>query len=513
MDSLDREKQSAYMVVVHAKDMPGMKTGGSATTTVTITVSDINDNVATFKKRTFRFDVKEDEKENFKIGTLEVEDKDEEQNKDPVFSIVPVSTTAPKFTNVFQIVRNPWKNGVLTLKQKLDFESRKTYTFDVHVREDNLVRPSDGQGTNAITKANVVINVLDVDEPPIFSQNAYVFNLYEDAKELIKIGSVLASDPDAAKHSIRYFIDDPRCPVKIESKTGDMYTNRKLDRELIPSYTFYVTAEESTPKALKSYVNVSLNVLDVNDNAPELTNIQDLFACENDGPGTVIGTIGASDKDEHQHKFRFSLAKQSPNFSLINHGSKAANITVVQGGFDLEDRQEYQMEIVLKDGGSPSLSSTTTITIRVCSCGRDRKHYYCKPAYVQAGVSTSALIAILLCILTILVIVIFIVVRKRYQKDALVTLGKGSREIHEQLVTYDEEGGGEMDTNGYDPPADRGHVAAMIEAKKDAADHDRDGIPYDTLHIYGYEGPGSLAGSLSSLQTSCPLTAAWTTMS
>lgn len=45
-------------------------------------------------------------------------------------------------------------------------------------------------------------------------------------------------------------------------------------------------------------------------------------------------------------------------------------------------------------------------------------------------------------------------------------------------------------------------MAVMIEMKKDEADHDRDGFPYDTLHIYGYEGPESLAGSLSSLESS-----------
>lgn len=46
------------------------------------------------------------------------------------------------------------------------------------------------------------------------------------------------------------------------------------------------------------------------------------------------------------------------------------------------------------------------------------------------------------------VIVILFVMRKRYQKDSLAHM-KNSGEIHEQLVTYDEEGGGEMDTNGY----------------------------------------------------------------
>lgn len=52
------------------------------------------------------------------------------------------------------------------------------------------------------------------------------------------------------------------------------------------------------------------------------------------------------------------------------------------------------------------------------------------------------------------------------------------------------------------PTACKGDMAAMIEVKKDEADHDRDGFPYDTLHIYGYEGPESLAGSLSSLGSS-----------
>ncbi|KAG9341284.1 hypothetical protein JZ751_019386 [Albula glossodonta] len=98
-----------------------------------------------------------------------------------------------------------------------------------------------------------------------------------------------------------------------------MYLDRKLDRETTPVHMFNVTAEEATPQALRSHVSVSLVVLDVNDNAPELTNIQDLFACEKDERGTVIGTIGATDKDEHQQSFHFSLAKQSPKFSLTSH--------------------------------------------------------------------------------------------------------------------------------------------------------------------------------------------------
>lgn len=127
-------------------------------------------------------------------------------------------------------------------------------------------------------------------------------------------------------------------------------------------------------------------------------------------------------------------------------------------------------------------------------------------------------------------ITLLIFLRRRLRKQARAH-GKSVPEIHEQLVTYDEEGGGEMDTTSYDvsvltavrqggdvgaakPPRAAlyaqvqkpplhvpGEMAAMIEVKKDEADHDGGGPPYDTLHIYGYEGAESIAESLSSLGT------------
>lgn len=141
--------------------------------------------------------------------------------------------------------------------------------------------------------------------------------------------------------------------------------------------------------------------------------------------------------------------------------------------------------------------------------------------------------------LCLAVIALLIFLRRRLRKQARAH-GKSVPEIHEQLVSYNEEGGGEMDTNSYDvsvlnsmrrggakppgpgldarplvyaqvqkpprrtPPTVHGgpgDMAAVIEVKKDEADHDGGGPPYDTLHIYGYEGSESIAESLSSLGT------------
>uniref|UniRef100_A0A8C1GLT5 Cadherin-5 n=1 Tax=Cyprinus carpio TaxID=7962 RepID=A0A8C1GLT5_CYPCA len=517
--SLDREKQSQYIIAIKAKDMPGMENGNSATTTVTININDVNDNIATFKKGKYQFNVKEDSKLGTEIGVLGVEDKDEIQNKNPKFTI------QNEFDKVFDIKLNNEKDGILSLKVPLDYETNSMYKFYVNVDEHTESKSPDNQGPNLQKKAEVSIHVIDVDEPPVFSKTEYNFNISEGPFSSPNIGAVSAKDPDNTGYKIRYSIEDANCPVAVDPVQGHLSLKRQLDREQQSLHTFKVTAHEDVPNGLKSYALVNLKVLDINDNAPELIN-GNLHVCENDIAGTIIGTVGAYDKDESSKRFHFTLAKKSSNFSLHDNENNTASIELKQGGFSTERSMKYVLEIEISDGGTPEQKSITLVQIKVCTCQTGRRIEYCR-AYAQTGVSVSALLAILLCIITILVIVILIVLRRRYQKEVLIA--KSSGEIHEQLVTYDEEGGGEMDTNGYDvsilssachdssfrpgtgpslyavvkkPPACKGDMGMMIEVKKDEADHDRDGIPYDTLHIYGYEGSESLAGSLSSLDSS-----------
>lgn len=520
-EPLDREVRRMYMLVVQAQDLRGKKQGNTATTSVTVTLADINDNMASFTKSSYLFKVPETQKTEVKIGTLDLEDRDEIQNKDPVFTI-----TAPH-SNTFMIQRSQTKDGNLMLKQVLDYETQSSYTFSVDVRENNLQSPADNKD-KALTRTQVTVQVLDVDEPPVFSKDVYSFSVEEEAM-VDNIGVVTARDPDHANKTIRYSIEEKDCPVGVNPITGQLYTHRKLDRELEATYSIQVKAQEEA-HGLASFVKVSLRVIDINDNEPELS-AEDIFVCENDMKNTVIGTIRATDNDEQLALFSFSLVTPNSNFSVMNNEDNSANILLTHGGFRLDDPQDYVLDIGITDGGRPPKSSVTPLPVRVCRCDSQRIHTQCKAAHLRTGISVHALIAILLCILTILVIVILIVLRKRYQKEALVSLGGKNAEIHEQLVSYDEEGGGEMDTNGYDvsiltsarhdvgmaptqrqgpalyaavrrPAACQGDMAVMIEVKKDEADQDRDGIPYDTLHIYGYEGPGSLAGSLSTLDSS-----------
>ncbi|KAM7408338.1 hypothetical protein PAMA_002172 [Pampus argenteus] len=528
ISTLDRETKSQYVVVVKAQDMRGMPSGSTATTSVTITITDTNDNIASFTRRTYELQVPEDHKLNEKIGTLELEDRDQIQNKEPIFNI------PNENKQMFDVILSPNKDGNIMLKQALDYETTNSYTFTVRVGE-KLSFPADNAGS-AVTTAQVNIKVLDVDEPPVFSQLIYSFNVVEE--RLVKnVGMVTARDPDKANKSIRYSILDKDCPITINPLTGQLSTLRTLDRELEATHMFQVKAQEE-PSGLESFVKVNIIVQDINDNKPELA-VDEIFVCESDNAGTVIGTLRATDKDDQPASFSFNLASPSANFSIKDYGNNTADVMVKQGPFRMDDPSDNSLDVSISDGGQPIQASVTKLSIKVCQCEARRIPTHCKAGAQRMGVSVHALIAILLCILTILVIVILFVMRKRYQKDSLASM-KNSGEIHEQLVTYDEEGGGEMDTNGYDvsiltsachdgsllrhpdhhphpslyamvqkpphqhtqPTACKGDMAAMIEVKKDEADHDRDGIPYDTLHIYGYEGPESLAGSLSSLESS-----------
>ncbi|XP_044519171.1 cadherin-5 [Gracilinanus agilis] len=541
--NLDREKQSKYEIVVEAKDGPGLH-GESSTATVIITLSDINDNFPIFTETNYKFVVPEDIRVGSSLGSLTVEDPDEPQNRMTKYSIV-----QGEYRDTFIIVLDASRNeGIIKPMKPLDYEHIKEYSFSIEATDPtiNLRYLNNAPPKNL---ALVHINVTDVDEPPVFSQPFYHFKMSENER-VNSVGSVLAKDPDAAQRNIGYSIrkTSDRGQFFRITKQGYISNVKELDREIYPWYNLTIEAKElnahGNPTGLESIVQVHIEILDVNDNAPEIPHPNDAKVCENAAPGILVSRILAIDKDitPPDVKFKYSLIKEDSNFTLTENRDNSANITVKYGQFDRERAKVHYLPVVVADNGRPSLTGTTTLTITVCKCNDRGEPTFCEEPEMQVGVSIQALVAIFLCILTIVVITVLIVLRRRLRKQDRAQ-GKNVAEIHEQLVTYDEEGGGEMDTNSYDvsvlnsarkssgkppggkpprpaldtrpslyaqiqkpprpaqPQAVTGEMAVMIEVKKDEADHDGGGPPYDTLHIYGYEGAESIAESLSSLVT------------
>uniref|UniRef100_A0A8C6XRZ2 Cadherin domain-containing protein n=1 Tax=Naja naja TaxID=35670 RepID=A0A8C6XRZ2_NAJNA len=91
-------------------------------------------------------------------------------------------------------------------------------------------------------------------------------------------------------------------------------------------------------------------------------------------------------------------------FCLFLDLDNTASILTRLNGFRRQEQSVYYLPIFIVDSGSPSLSSTNTLTIRVCDCDADGIAQTCNAeAYIlPAGLSTGALIAILACVLTLL---------------------------------------------------------------------------------------------------------------
>lgn len=90
--------------------------------------------------------------------------------------------------------------------QELDYEKKDTYTFIIDVKENNLKGPADNQDEKLLQSVDVIINVIDVDEPPLFSKEIYNFSIAEHSPIKTLVGKVSAIDPDKANFAIRYVL-------------------------------------------------------------------------------------------------------------------------------------------------------------------------------------------------------------------------------------------------------------------------------------------------------------------
>ena len=81
-----------------------------------------------------------------------------------------------------------------------------------------------------------------------------------------------------------------------------------------------------------------------------------------------------------------------------------AGVYARRGGFSRQKQDFYLLPIVISDGGIPPMSSTNTLTIKVCGCDVNGALLSCNAeAYIlNAGLSPGALIAILACIVILL---------------------------------------------------------------------------------------------------------------
>ncbi|XP_005943005.1 cadherin-8 isoform X1 [Haplochromis burtoni] len=534
LHGMDREMREDYQVVIQAKDMGGHMGGLSGTTTVSITLQDINDNPPKFSKSLYEFVIPEDLPLGKEGGKVKANDRDIGENAKSTYSIIEGDDQG-----VFEIITNATtQEGILQLRKPLDYESKRNYTLKVEATNIRSEPRSNGPFKDTAT---VKIVVEDSDEPPVFSKPMYLLEVDENAPINKIIGTVTARDPDATGSPIRYFIDrhtDLERQFNINVDNGRITLAKPLDRETDMWHNITVTATEVRNHSQISRAVVAIRVMDINDNAPEFATEYEAFLCENGKPGQVIQTVSAVDKDDpiQGHYFDYRLVPEmlnNPNFTIKNNQDNSISVLAKHDTFRRQKQEMYFLPIIVTDNGNPPMSSTNTLTIRVCGCSKDGIVQSCNvEAYVlPIGLSMGALIAILACIILLLVIVVLFVTLRRHKNEPLII--KDDEDVRENIIRYDDEGGGEEDTEAFDiatlqnPDGINGYlprkdikpdlqfmpragqhsgpngvdVDEFINVRLHEADNDPTAPPYDSIQIYGYEGRGSIAGSLSSLET------------
>ncbi|KAA0719254.1 Cadherin-10 T2-cadherin [Triplophysa tibetana] len=533
LSNMDREVRNEYQVVIQAKDMAGQMGGLSGTAIVNVTLTDVNDSPPRFAYSSYHLSTYESADIGSTVGRIKANDGDEGENADMKYKIL--DGDGKEYLDI--ITDDITQEGVIVVKKKLDYESKRVYTVKVEVsnshQDPNFLHLGPFSDT-----AIIKVAAKDVDEPPIFSRVQYAFEVNEDTPKGTAIGTITAWDPDATDYPILYAIDqhsDPERLYHINPKNGSITILRSLDREVSKWHNLSILASEMNNPHQRSRVPVLIKVLDVNDNAPEFAMIYETFVCENVKAGQLIQTISAIDTDEPLvgHKFVFSLSSPNTNFTIFDNEDNTARILTRRSGFNRREMSVYYLPVVISDSDYPIQSSTSTLMIRVCSCDATGNMRSCSvdALLLSAGLSTGALVAILLCILILLMIVVlFSALKKQRRKEPLII---SKEDVRDNVVSYNDEGGGEEDTQAFDigtlrhpeviesnklrrdiipemlfpyhrpsPMKECADVRDFIISRLQENDTDPFAPPYDSLATYAYEGNGSIAESLSSLESS-----------
>uniref|UniRef100_A0A665VZF7 Cadherin 24, type 2a n=1 Tax=Echeneis naucrates TaxID=173247 RepID=A0A665VZF7_ECHNA len=468
---MDREKQDEYLVVLQAKDMGGHLGGLSGTTTITVKLSDVNDNPPHFRRSAWSFSVSELAAPGVEVGRLTATDPDLGENAQLEFIILDAEEA-----KIFNISERD-REAVIVLNKLLDYETCNSYTFSVEVANP-LVDARYLKKGPFKDQATVRVMVLNADEPPRFSQAWYHLDVSENCPPVCSVGRVYAVDPDTGQSTnIRYSIDpqsDPEALFRIGSDTGFISTVLELDREQEQWHNITAIATQRDNPNLVSRVVVAIETLDQNDNAPELDRQYTTSVCDSTAPGQVVQVLRAIDRDQGGQvtPVHFSIPPESSsalNLSVRETGGLTASL-VLQSA--LEPRPGFgsslltlYVPVVLRDGAS-GLTNTGTVTVTICPClqggmqtedrgkQRDRRwerHMVCLPmpsASPTLIFSLVTLLAMLACVTTLLVVCALSLSLRHQKQDSHSPFEED--DVRENIISYDDEGGGEADTAAFD---------------------------------------------------------------
>ncbi|XP_024102479.2 protocadherin alpha-5 isoform X5 [Pongo abelii] len=357
--SLDREEAPAHNLFLTATD--GGKPELTGTVQLLVTVLDVNDNAPTFEQSEYEVRIFENADNGTTVIRLNASDRDEGANGAISYSFN--SLVAAMVIDHFSIDRN---TGEIVIRGNLDFEQVNLYKIRIDAT-DKGHPPMAGHCT-------VLVRILDKnDNVPEIALTSLSLPVREDAQFGTVIALISVNDLDSGANGQVTCSLTPHVPFKLVSTFKNYYSlvlDSALDRESVSAYELVVTARDGGSPSLWATASVSVEVADVNDNAPAFAQPEyTVFVKENNPPGCHIFTVSARDADAQENALvSYSLVERRVGertlSSYVSVHAESGKVYALQP-LDHEELELLQFQVSARDAGVPPLGSNVTLQVFV----------------------------------------------------------------------------------------------------------------------------------------------------
>ncbi|XP_034037005.1 protocadherin beta-16-like [Thalassophryne amazonica] len=349
---LDREKNEHLSLVLTAVD--GGEPQMTGTMNIFITVLDANDNAPVFTRSLYKASVAENSPRGTVIVTVTASDADHGLNGRIKYSI----RNTLDVRDLFEVNEN---TGEVSLIGNIDYEKARNYEINLRATDRVLT-----------DSCKVIVDVTDVnDNKPVIKVMSKTNTIAENVKIHTVVTIINIQDLDDNENGKVQCTIPENNPFTLKSTESNFYillTDSELDRERSSEYNITVTCSDEGVPSLSSSVTLTLQISDVNDNAPVFEkSLYEAYIVENNTPGLSIFTVKATDADWNQNAhFSYILEDSSVNgVSVSSYVSVSADSGVIHAvrSLDYEQIKDFQFHVKAQDGGSPPLSSNVTVKI------------------------------------------------------------------------------------------------------------------------------------------------------
>ncbi|KAB1281621.1 Protocadherin beta-15 [Camelus dromedarius] len=335
-----------------------------------LVVRDINDHSPEFPEREMTLKILETSPPGTVFPLKTAQDLDVGNNNIQNYNISPNSH--------FHVSTRSWGDGrkypELVLYKELDREEQAELRL--------TLTALDGGSPPRSGTTQVRILVLDVnDNAPEFAQTHYQVQVPENSPVGALIVKVSARDLDTGtsgeiSYSFFYSSQEISTTFELSSISGEVRLIKKLDFETISSYELYIDASDGG--GLSGKCSVSIEVLDVNDNSPELIISSLTSPIPENSPETEVALFRIRDRDSGDNG-RMTCSIQDELPFLLKPSAENFYTLVTNGELDREIKAEYNITITVTDLGTPRLKTEHNITVLVSDVNDNA------PAFTQAS--------------------------------------------------------------------------------------------------------------------------------